>query len=82
MRQPIDDLIDKPLNELTEEEAEIVIEWKAAERLMELKAEEDYQEAQRVNQAKCDAFFQEAEAAKSVLSELKERALRFYESQV
>ena len=80
-RQLIDDLIDKPLNELTEEEAQIVIEWQAQKAFEKMKASEEHQLLVNEMQARASAYSEEAQAALDTLDELKERALAFYEQQ-
>ena len=80
-RQRIDDLIDKPLNELTEEEAQILIEWKAAKQFKQMQTEENSKRVTEEMQQRIEAYKEEAIAAKETLDELKERALAFYDQQ-
>ena len=80
-RQLIDDLIDKPLNELTEEEAQIVIEWKANKQFKKMQTDENSKRVTEEMKQRIEAYKEEAEAAKETLDELKERALAFYEQQ-
>ena len=80
-RQPIDDLIDKPLNELTEEEAQIVIEWKAAQQFNEYKFSEQARILQEQTSQIAASYEQLAESSKETLTELRGRALAFYQAQ-
>ena len=80
-RQPIDDLIDKPLNELTEEEAQIVIEWQAQARFKEYQKSEQHKELINSNNRIADIEKEKAQAALDTLDELKARALAFYNEQ-
>lgn len=80
-RQSIDDLIDKPLNELTEEEAQIVIEWKAQSAFNDYKVSESHKEAIRMMEEQTKIEQKKLEASLETLDTLKERALAFYEAQ-
>lgn len=77
----INKLIDKPLNELTEEEAEFVIEWKAKKQFEQAQFEERNRIIREEAQARADAYGAEAQANIELLEELRDRALAFYSAQ-
>ena len=80
-RQLIDDLIDKPFNELTEEEAEVVIEWKAKKQFEQFKHEAQFEAMQQMVLDSAKEHKKQTEEAAATMEELKQRALAFYEAQ-
>ncbi len=77
----INKLIDKPLNELTPEEAEFVIEWKAERKLKEKQYQEAYALLKKDFEEKAAIEKALADEAHANLLELKEAALAFYNAQ-
>ena len=78
----IDELIDRPLNELTEAEAEFVLNWKLEQKLKGEEYKRKYEQIQEELRITAEAEHQKAQAAIENLNELKAQALAFYELQV
>ena len=77
----INKLIDKPLNELTEEEAEFVIEWQAAKQFEEYRHSEANRLLKEQLEAVSNNYKEQSEQSKAILDTLSEAALNFYHSQ-
>lgn len=80
MRKPIDDIIDKPMNELTEDELELIIEWKAQLKFQDMQAEAQRQQLQNEIDTRIAIEQEKAQSAIDQLAEYKAYALNFYES--
>ena len=77
----INELIDKPLNELTEDEAAFVVEWQAQKRFEEYRHSQACEELREQIQAVSNVYKTNADEIKTTLDELRNRALTFYSEQ-
>lgn len=79
--QSISELMRKPLNELTEEEAEQVIEYKATLIANKKSFKEEEELRKQVIQDRKAALEIALGEARNTMQEMKQRALAFYEQQ-
>lgn len=77
----INELIDKPLNELTEDEAAFVVEWQAGKRFEAYRHSQACEELREQIQGVADVYKTNADTIKETLDELRQRALAFYSEQ-
>lgn len=77
----INELIDKPLNELTEEEAAFVVEWQAQKRFEAYRHSQACEELREQIQTVANVYKTNADEIQATLNELRDRALAFYSEQ-
>lgn len=75
----IDKLIDKPLNELTEEEAEFVIDWKVKRQMKEMEFQQHIQAIQNALNENLELHKKQTEHAQNTLDALVNNALDYYD---
>lgn len=77
----INKLIDKPMNELTEDEATFVVEWQAKKQFEAYLHSKACEELREQIQAVANVYKTNADEIKETIDELRDRALAFYSEQ-
>lgn len=77
----INELIEKPLNELTEDEAAFVIEWQAQKRFEAYRHSQACEELREQIQTVSNVYKTNADKIQVAINELRDRALAFYSEQ-